>query len=269
MKEKKDLSPGRDASRVFVPQVAVPDTAFHAASMAPVAYSYALPADLTEELGVRRYGFHGTSYAYVSKKLAAALGKPPASLNAIICHLGSGASMCAVENGKSVDTTMGLTPLEGLARAPRGDGAPAGRRPRGRCADRRRRSWARARATSTPASSRTSSGTATTRRPSTRYSTRNRGSWAYRASRRTCARSRRPRTPATRERSSRATSSSNGCASTRSGVASRRFNGRGAARDDAAATDRSQVLGRIRGQARRPRRRDRVLRRDRGRRRGR
>mmetsp|Transcript_20127 Transcript_20127/g.60011 ORF Transcript_20127/g.60011 Transcript_20127/m.60011 type:complete len:1183 (+) Transcript_20127:244-3792(+) len=108
------------------PHVAVPDTAFHAASMAPAAYRYALPKDLYEDFGVRRYGFHGTSYSYVTKKLAEALGKPVGSVNAILCHLGSGASMCVVENGKSMDTTMGLTPLEGLVMGTRAGDVDAG-----------------------------------------------------------------------------------------------------------------------------------------------
>lgn len=109
-----------------VPHVVVPDTAFHTASMQPDTFRYALPKQLYDELGVRRYGFHGTSYAYVTKQLAKALGKPVTGVNAIICHLGSGASMCAVEHGKSIDTTMGLTPLEGLVMGTRAGDVDAG-----------------------------------------------------------------------------------------------------------------------------------------------
>lgn len=94
-------------------QVAVFDTAFHQ-TMPPEAYTYALPRDLCKRYGIRKYGFHGTSYKYLSKRTANALGKPLDSVNAILCHLGAGASMCAVQGGKSVDTTMGLTPLQGL-----------------------------------------------------------------------------------------------------------------------------------------------------------
>jgi len=96
-----------------VPQVTVFDTVFHQ-TMPPRAYMYALPYELYEELKVRRYGFHGTSHAYVSKEAARFLGKPAAEVNLITVHLGNGSSMCAVQNGKSVDTSMGLTPLEGL-----------------------------------------------------------------------------------------------------------------------------------------------------------
>jgi len=96
-----------------VPQVAVFDTAFHH-TLPPEAYRYALPAHLYETRGIRRYGFHGTSHAYVAQKAARMLGRPLDSLNLVILHLGNGASACAVEKGKSVDTSMGLTPLEGL-----------------------------------------------------------------------------------------------------------------------------------------------------------
>jgi acetate kinase len=96
-----------------VPQVTVFDTVFHQ-TMPPRAYMYALPYELYEELKVRRYGFHGTSHAYVSKEAARFLGKSADAVNLITVHLGNGSSMCAVQNGKSVDTTMGLTPLEGL-----------------------------------------------------------------------------------------------------------------------------------------------------------
>ena len=109
-----------------VPHVVVPDTAFHTSSMQPESYRYALPKHLYDDHGVRRYGFHGTSYAYVTKQLAAALGKPVSAVNAIVCHLGSGASMCCVEHGRSIDTTMGLTPLEGLVMGTRAGDVDAG-----------------------------------------------------------------------------------------------------------------------------------------------
>ena len=96
-----------------VPQVTVFDTVFHQ-TMPPRAYMYALPYELYEELKVRRYGFHGTSHAYVTKEAARFLDKPAEEVNLITVHLGNGSSMCAVQNGKSVDTSMGLTPLEGL-----------------------------------------------------------------------------------------------------------------------------------------------------------
>jgi len=95
------------------PQIAVFDTAFHQ-TMKPSAFMYALPHELYEKHHIRRYGFHGTSYQYVSEETARVLGKPLESLNIIACHIGNGASMCAIEGGKSIDTTMGLTPLEGL-----------------------------------------------------------------------------------------------------------------------------------------------------------
>ncbi len=108
-----------------VPQVAVFDTAFHQ-TMPEKAYLYALPYDLYEKYKVRRYGFHGTSHKYVSMMAAELLGKPYESLKIITCHLGNGASVCAVKNGKSVDTSMGFTPLEGLAMGTRsGDLDPA------------------------------------------------------------------------------------------------------------------------------------------------
>jgi len=95
------------------PQVAVFDTAFHQ-TIEPSAFLYAVPYELYTKHHIRKYGFHGTSYRYVSDRTASVLGKPLAKLNCIICHIGNGASMCAVRNGKSVDTTMGLSPLEGL-----------------------------------------------------------------------------------------------------------------------------------------------------------
>jgi len=96
-----------------VPQVAVFDTAFHH-TMPPAAYRYALPERFYTEHAVRRYGFHGTSHAYVAAECAARMGKPLDALNLITLHLGNGASACAIRNGRSVDTSMGFTPLEGL-----------------------------------------------------------------------------------------------------------------------------------------------------------
>ena len=96
-----------------LPQVAVFDTAFHQ-SMPPVAYRYAVPQEWFEEHGARRYGFHGTSHRYVSAQAAELLDRPLESLRMVTLHLGNGCSAAAVRNGISVDTTMGLTPLEGL-----------------------------------------------------------------------------------------------------------------------------------------------------------
>jgi acetate kinase len=96
-----------------IPQVAVFDTAFHQ-TIPPKAYVYGLPYALYRKLGIRRYGFHGTSHSYVARKAAEILGRPVEKLNLITCHLGNGASITAVAGGKSVDTTMGFTPLEGL-----------------------------------------------------------------------------------------------------------------------------------------------------------
>lgn len=96
-----------------VPMVGVFDTAFHQ-TMPEKAYLYGIDYDYYEKYKIRRYGFHGTSHSYVSKRAAEMLGKPYDQLKTIVCHLGNGASVCAVENGKSVDTSMGLTPLEGL-----------------------------------------------------------------------------------------------------------------------------------------------------------
>jgi acetate kinase len=101
------------------PQVAVFDTAFHQ-TMPAFAYHYALPWSYYEELGVRRYGFHGTSHQYVAREAANRLGKPLAGANLITAHLGSGASICAIEKGVSVDTSMGMTPLGGLIMGTRG-----------------------------------------------------------------------------------------------------------------------------------------------------
>eukprot|EP00928_Gymnodinium_smaydae_P070263 TRINITY_DN54145_c0_g1_i1.p1 TRINITY_DN54145_c0_g1~~TRINITY_DN54145_c0_g1_i1.p1 ORF type:complete len:452 (-),score=120.52 TRINITY_DN54145_c0_g1_i1:222-1577(-) len=96
-----------------VPNVVVFDTAFHA-TMPPESYRYAVPKELYTEHSVRRYGFHGTSYKYVSSRTAEIMGRPLSGLNLIICHLGNGCSMACLKDGKVVDTTMGLTPLEGL-----------------------------------------------------------------------------------------------------------------------------------------------------------
>ncbi|QSX28782.1 acetate kinase [Shewanella cyperi] len=101
------------ASFPNLPQVAVFDTAFHQ-SMPPEAYIYALPYKLYREHGIRRYGMHGTSHLYVSREAAKLLGKAPEDTNVICAHLGNGASVTAVKGGKSVDTSMGMTPLEGL-----------------------------------------------------------------------------------------------------------------------------------------------------------
>lgn len=96
-----------------VPQVTVFDTAFHQ-TMPACAYRYALPKQLYEDLSVRRYGFHGTSHNFVAEATAAHIAKPLGQCNFISAHLGNGASVCAIANGKSVDTSMGMTPLEGL-----------------------------------------------------------------------------------------------------------------------------------------------------------
>ena len=96
-----------------VPMVAVFDTAFHQ-TMPEEAYLYGLPYSYYEKYGIRRYGFHGTSHSYVSKRAAEILGKDYSELKTIVCHLGNGASVSAVNCGKCVDTSMGLTPLEGL-----------------------------------------------------------------------------------------------------------------------------------------------------------
>jgi acetate kinase len=108
-----------------VPHVAVFDTAFHS-TLPPEAYTYAIPADLADRLHIRKYGFHGTSYRYVTRKAAEFLGVPLERVNLVVCHLGNGASMAAIRNGESVDTTMGLTPLQGLVMGTRsGDLDPA------------------------------------------------------------------------------------------------------------------------------------------------
>jgi acetate kinase len=108
-----------------VPQVAVFDTAFHQ-SMPPAAYTYAVDSAVAERHGIRRYGFHGTSHKYVSERAAEFLGRPLAELKTIVLHLGNGASACAVDGGRSIDTSMGMTPLQGLVMGTRsGDIDPA------------------------------------------------------------------------------------------------------------------------------------------------
>ena len=96
-----------------VPQVGVFDTAFHQ-TMPPKAYLYGLPLDYYKKYKIRRYGFHGTSHSYVSKHAIQFLGLDPDNSKVIVCHLGNGSSISAVQNGKCIDTTMGLTPLEGV-----------------------------------------------------------------------------------------------------------------------------------------------------------
>lgn len=108
-----------------VPQVAVFDTAFHQ-TMEPEAYLYALPRELYEKYKIRRYGFHGTSHRYVARRALEILGRKPDNTNLITCHLGNGASITAIEAGRSIDTSMGFTPLEGLVMGTRsGDFDPA------------------------------------------------------------------------------------------------------------------------------------------------
>ena len=96
-----------------VPQVAVFDTAFHQ-TMPGKAFMYAIPYEYYSDLKVRRYGFHGTSHRYVSKRAAEMLGKPIEEVKLISCHMGNGSSICAIDGGKSVDTSMGFTPIAGL-----------------------------------------------------------------------------------------------------------------------------------------------------------
>jgi len=135
-KEVQDLAPlhnpaniqGIEAAQEVlpgVPQCAIMDTAWHQ-TMPEKAYIYALPYEWYEKYNVRRYGYHGTSFLYVSKRAAVLLGKKPSEVNTIVCHIGNGASICAIKNGISVDTSMGLTPLEGLVMGTRsGDFDPA------------------------------------------------------------------------------------------------------------------------------------------------
>ena len=102
----KELMPG-------LPQVGVFDTAFHQ-TMPAKAYMYAIPYELYQQYGVRRYGFHGTSHRYVSARVCEILGVKPEEQRIITCHIGNGGSVAAVDKGKCIDTSMGLTPLEGL-----------------------------------------------------------------------------------------------------------------------------------------------------------
>lgn len=119
---------GIEACRAMMPNtpmVAVFDTAFHQ-TMPPKAYMYAIPLNYYKDYKIRRYGFHGTSHKFVSTEVAKYLGKTPEELKTIVCHLGNGASVSAVQYGKCIDTSMGLTPLEGLIMGTRcGDLDPA------------------------------------------------------------------------------------------------------------------------------------------------
>lgn len=108
-----------------LPHIAVFDTAFHQ-SMPERAYTYALDRDLAADHGIRRYGFHGISHQVVSRRAASHLGMPLESLKQIVLHLGNGASICAIDGGRSVDTSMGLTPLEGLVMGTRSGNIDAG-----------------------------------------------------------------------------------------------------------------------------------------------
>ncbi len=108
-----------------ITQVGVFDTAFHQ-TMPDYAYMYALPYELYEQYGVRRYGFHGTSHRYVSQRVCEFLGCSPEGKKIITCHIGNGASIAAVKDGKCVDTSMGLTPLEGLVMGTRSGDVDAG-----------------------------------------------------------------------------------------------------------------------------------------------
>ena len=119
---------GIEAAKKNFPElknVAVFDTAFHQ-TMPEESYLYALPYNLYKEHGIRRYGMHGTSHLFITREVAGLLNKPVEEVNIINCHLGNGASVCAIKNGQSVDTSMGLTPLEGLVMGTRcGDIDPA------------------------------------------------------------------------------------------------------------------------------------------------
>lgn len=108
-----------------VPQVAVFDTAYHQ-TMSEQAYLYGIPYSLYEKYKVRRYGFHGSSHRFVAQRAAEILGKKLEDLKIISCHLGNGASMCAIQNGKSMDTSMGMTPVEGLVMGTRSGDIDAG-----------------------------------------------------------------------------------------------------------------------------------------------
>ncbi len=117
----------REAERLLpgIPQAAVFDTAFHQ-TMPPAAYLYGLPHEFYDKMRIRRYGFHGTSHRFVAARAAQLLKRPPEEVNLITCHLGNGASLTAIESGRSVDTSMGFTPLEGVMMGTRcGDIDPA------------------------------------------------------------------------------------------------------------------------------------------------
>jgi acetate kinase len=116
-RELEVLDATTSAMGTAVPQIAVFDTAFHE-TLAPSAYTYAIPYDWTLKEGIRRYGFHGLSYQYSTRRAAQMLHARHVN-RLLVCHLGSGASLCAIRDGKSLDTTMGFTPLEGLAMAKR------------------------------------------------------------------------------------------------------------------------------------------------------
>lgn len=129
LRELVDLAPLHQAKSIAaldavtaalpdVPAVACFDTAFHA-TLAPAARTYALPSAWREQWNVRRYGFHGLSHAWVARRVPELLDLPPDGLRIVSCHLGAGASLCAIADGRSVDTTMGFTPLEGLVMATR------------------------------------------------------------------------------------------------------------------------------------------------------
>ena len=134
--EMKDMSPLHNPANIMgieaakkvlpnVPQCSIMDTAWHQ-TMPPEAYLYAVPYEWYENYSVRRYGFHGTSYLYTAKRAAVLLGKDPFKTNLVICHIGNGASINAVKDGCSFDTSMGITPLEGLIMGTRsGDMDPA------------------------------------------------------------------------------------------------------------------------------------------------
>ncbi len=117
-----NLSGMKAISRLLpqIPQVAVFDTAFHQ-TLPPQAYLYALPYELYKKHRIRHYGFHGTSHRYVAQEAARITGRPSADLRLITCHLGNGSSIAAVKYGRSIDTTMGFTPLEGLAMGTRSE----------------------------------------------------------------------------------------------------------------------------------------------------
>ncbi|MBQ1352302.1 MAG: acetate kinase [Oscillospiraceae bacterium] len=108
-----------------VPNVAVFDTAFHQ-TLPPKAFIFALPYEYYEKYKVRRYGFHGTSHRYVAERAAALMGRPLEELRLVTCHLGNGSSVCAIKNGKSIETSMGFTPLDGLPMGTRSGAVDSG-----------------------------------------------------------------------------------------------------------------------------------------------